>query len=196
MENKIYFILFIIILVILCMVVQSKKSNVYNLAYTLGTQYLDSIVIDPKYAVMFDIDDTLLDSKTFKPIKPIIKLLHECNDRGLTVLIITARDSIYTDATIQDLLDLKIYPKNVAPKRAAYYDFLYLRHSPSEDHELFKSNVKEKLAKHGIFTIMSIGDNEIDVTGKFSGYAIKLPNIRDPRLFHTNARGQLVQVIK
>jgi hypothetical protein len=172
-------------------------------AYDLGTHFLDSIEIMPNYAVMFDIDDTLI-SLRGKPIKPIIKLLKKCNDLGVKVLIITARDSRHTIGTIEDLMEVGIYPNPEVPEfqqlnftfpsGAAYYDFIYLRHSPDEDHDQFKSDVKKRLNKGGIFTVLSIGDNEIDINGNYSGYAIKLPNVNDPRLFHKDATGRMVNV--
>jgi len=190
----------------------TKTKNVYQIAYELGINFLNNIGIDDNYAVMFDIDDTLIFSKNGKPIKPIIKLLKECNKIGINVLIITARDSVYTQETVDELMENGIYPNpnnpefsNIynyvtLPKNALFYDFIYLRHSPKEDNELFKSVVKEKLFKNGIYTVMSIGDNEIDVIGDYSGYAIKLPNVRkddsryDPRLFHKDSSGRMVNV--
>ena len=181
-----------------------KQKNVYTIAYELGKTYLDNIQLSPNYAVMFDIDDTLISNN--KPIKPIIKLIKECNKRNIQVLIITARDSIYTIETIEDLLNVGIYPnpdkfKDIynhfqigVPKNAVFYDFYYLRHSPKDDNEMFKSNVKKELVKNEIYTIMSIGDNEIDIIGNYSGYTIKLPNIHDPRLFHKNSSGRMVNV--
>jgi hypothetical protein len=41
---------------------------------------------------------------------------------------------------------------------------------------------------------MSIGDNEIDILGDYSGYAIKLPNVNDPRLFHKDSYGNMVNI--
>ena len=180
--------LFIIILIILLFFLM-RKDTVYERAYNLGVNYLNNTKIVPGYAVMFDIDDTLLSIKNYKPIKPIIELIRECNKRDILVLIITARDDMYTKETIEDLINLHIFPENFSnkyPKDAVFYDFLYLRHSPEENNDHFKSNVKKKLAQAGIITIMSVGDNEIDVLGKYSGYALKLPNKSDPRLFHKN----------
>ena len=128
-----------------------------------------------------------------------LNLINECNKRGILVLIITARSSIYKSETIQDLEDIKVYSRYDnslgAPKGSVFYDYLYLRKSPQDDHSYFKSDVKKKLAKDGVFTIMSIGDNEIDIIGKYSGYALKLPNINDPRLFHKDSNGRMVNVI-
>jgi hypothetical protein len=164
-----------------------KKENIYDVAYDLGIHYLDQVGYNPRYMVMFDIDDTLLYVSTMKPIKKMVKLLKECKKRNLKVAIITARDSKYTNGTLQDLKNIGITDKD--------YDFLYLRVSPQDDHEMFKSDVKEDLYDEGFFTIMSIGDNNIDIVGPYSGYGIKLPNVSDPRLFHINNKGKLENVL-
>ena len=171
-----------------------QNSDVYNRAYRLGVKYLDTVNLQPNYAVMFDIDDTFIDSRHYKPIKPIIRLMKYCNKNDILVLIVTARDSIYTKDTIEELALNGIYSKhdNFYPsgKNAIFYDYLYLRKDPEDNHNMFKSNVKERLArKNGVITIMSIGDNEVDIVGGYSGYSIKLPNTRDPRLFHSDTNG-------
>ena len=160
------------------------KVNKYNLAYQMGIRFLDNSVYYKNPAVMFDIDDTLLltgegtKHNPLKPIKPIINLLYECINRDILVLIITARDSRYREHTINDLAKYKIP-----------YSFLYLRQSPTDDHELFKSNVKQNLyERYAITTIMSVGDNIIDTIGNFSGYSLKLPNKTDPNLYHSNCK--------
>ena len=198
--------LIIIVVIILIYFFMKRQKNVYDVAYDLGNVYLNNLEYSPTYAVMFDIDDTLISSITNKPIAPIIKLLKECNKNGIKVLIITARDSRYTSETIENLMEVGVYPSETIPefatlynyidkpKNAGFYDFIYLRHSPQENNELFKSNVKENLAKHGLFTVMSVGDNKLDVLGDYSGYSIKLPNLSDPRLFHKNNLGQMVHV--
>jgi hypothetical protein len=197
--NYLYFLLFVLINAYAIVLFMKKNKNVYDIAYELGVNYLDNISLMPNYAVMFDIDDTLIFSTNYKPIKPIIKLLKECNKRNILVLIITARDNIYKDETVDDLKQIKIYSKYDnfydVPKKSMFYDYIYLRKNPQDNHQLFKSNVKKELAEKGIFTIMSIGDNEVDVIGPYSGYAIKLPNTRDPRLFHKDSHGYMVNVI-
>ena len=184
--NKLIIITCLIILIYYCM---KRNENIYSTAYRIGTIYLDNMPIYPNYSVMFDIDDTLIFSKNHKPIPQIIKLMKYCNDNNILTLIITARDSIYKKETIQELMDNNIYAKHdnfyESPKNAVFYDFLYLRKSPEDNDNLFKSRIKEQLAKnHGIITIMSVGDNQIDINGKYSGYSIKLPNVHDSRLFY------------
>ena len=176
------------------------KNEIYQVAYSLGMNFLGSIPLSHNYAVMFDIDDTLLNSENGKPIKPVIKLLGNCNLLGLKVIIITARDSIHTMETIKDLAKLNIHP--VYPKRFNsssnqhfYYDYLYLRHDPVDNHNYFKSKIKQVIQeKDGVHTIMSVGDNAADVIGDYSGYCIKLPDRKDPRLFHKDYNGNMVVV--
>ena len=158
----------------------SMKNNVYNTAYELGINYLKIMKQHKFYnlerpAVMFDIDGTVIDYSG-KPIKPIIDLLNKCIEMNLIVIIITARESKYTQETIKELSKNKIK-----------YDMLYLR-KPEDNVNVFKSNIKKYLKEvDNITTIMSIGDNIIDVDGEYSGYFIKLPNEHDKRLFHLNS---------
>ena len=63
-----------------------------------------------------------------------------------------------------------------------------------DDHNMFKSDVKENLYNQGYLTIMSVGDQNIDIIGNYSGYGLKLPNKTDPRLFHINGLGKLENV--
>ena len=180
-------VLFIVILITLLILLfmKTKKKSIYSVAYELGKSFLDKMDLYANYSVMFDIDDTLIYSKNHRKITDIIKLLKYCKKKGLLVSIVTARDSVYTNETVKELKYHNID-----------YDILYLRHSPKEDHDMFKSNFKQMLyEKHGIVTIMSIGDNIIDTAGEYSGYCIKLPNITDPRLFHKNHLGQMVNVV-
>ncbi len=41
--------------------------------------------------VFFDIDDTLIDARSYRPIQPIIELLRTAHSQGLYIVIITAR---------------------------------------------------------------------------------------------------------
>jgi len=185
----------LIILIILIIISLSKDTfmkinkDLYETAYDLGVNFLEIVktmnIINP--TVMFDIDDTLLyvSGDSLVPIKPIIKLLNYCLRNKFIVLIITARDSLYTEHTKKDL-----------SKNNINYDYLYLRVSPQDDCPTFKSDIKKMyLDWYGLKTVMSVGDNDIDINGQYSGYCIKLPNKTDPRLFHINVHGQLENVI-
>lgn len=173
------------------MVIHFREKLIYKTAYDLGSNYINIMEsIEPKLnnpAVMFDIDDTLIDYNG-NPIKPIIRLLNKCESLGYIILIITARMENTRQFTMNQLNSFGIYP-----------DYLFLQQPGDSNH--FKSEIKDKLAKESeIFTIMSIGDNWIDVEGPSSGYYLKLPNhyfmdsgeiaVNDPYLYHLNTLGQ------
>jgi cell division protein FtsL len=165
-----------------------KNTNVYKRAANLGISYLEKLKSRPYRAgVMFDIDDTLLyvnEDTSLTPIVPIIDLLNYCITQDLLIIIITARDSTYRRQTIQQL-----------NKYGINYSYLYLRKSPEDDHDRFKSLVKQRLyEEYNIPIIMSVGDNVIDVVGSYSGYSIKLPNKTDRRLFECRDFKNLVEV--
>ena len=122
--------------------------------------------------------DTLINLNG-KAIKPMIKLLNKCISEGILVIIITARSNVYYNETVNQLASFNIK-----------YGVLYLRDDSLDDINTFKSNIKEVLSKNSnINTIMSIGDNIVDINGDFSGYWIKLPNRQDPNLYHLNEKG-------
>jgi predicted secreted acid phosphatase len=196
MKNLIIFIFILVIILIITHLnkkeqfmkrknvpLEQIKNDLYLLAYDVGIEHLKKTKVQNKGAVMFDIDDTLLevienDSGRFnlKPIKPIINLLNECIKNGLLVIIITARDSIYKTQTIKDLNKWNIK-----------YSGLYCRQSPEQDYEGFKSDIKEHLFNEfGVKILLSVGDNWIDIIGDYSGYCIKLPNKSDPHLYYGN----------
>jgi predicted HAD superfamily phosphohydrolase YqeG len=192
-KELIYFAILIIIILFLFNFKESFTTDdtmlkKYKTAYDLGINYIRIMSYHKFYnikypAVMFDIDDTLI-NYSGKPITPIIKLLKECNDLGLLIVIITARDSIYHDETVKELKKFDIP-----------YEFLFLRR-PHDGINTFKSAIKQYLAeKEDIIIVMSLGDNLIDVDGDYSGYFIKLPNRNDPNLYHLNA-DKKIEVVK
>jgi hypothetical protein len=166
-----------------------KKESVYETARDLGIEYLKMIKNKKQpQAVMFDIDDTLLKvngNDTFTDITPIIELLNFALYNNFLVIIITAREEIHKSFTIKQLND-----------RGIKYTRLHMRNK-NDDFITFKSNIKEKyFNEFGIPFVMSIGDNNIDVSGNYSGYYIKLPDYKDPRLYHLNLNnGQRENVV-
>lgn len=165
-------------------------NTLYNVAYDLGVtnlRYIKKLNIQNP-TVMFDIDDTLLyvnSDYSLTPIKPMIKLLNYCLKNGFIVLILTARDSKSIKQTKKDLENAGIR-----------YHYLYLRISPQDDYPTFKSDIKKMyMDYYQLNIVMSVGDNDIDINGPYSGYSIKLPNKTDPRLFHINMEGQLENIV-
>jgi hypothetical protein len=185
----------IVVLIIIFLIITMVKSkfkgsseSLYDTAYDLGINYLKIVKNKVKNPmVMFDIDDTLLfvnNDNSFTRIEPMINLLNYCLKNEIAVLIVTARDSRYLNETKNDLA-----------KNGIKYNYIYLRKSPQDNHQYFKSDVKKMYTESGFTVIMSVGDNEVDIIGDYSGYSIKLPNKMDPRLFHINMENKLENVI-
>lgn len=96
-------------------------------------------------AVMFDIDDTLIDVDTGLGIQYAIDLLNRCAESGLRIIIITARpyyeqNYVWTE---KQLMDLDIY-----------YDELWFCPAPH------KNKLKLKL---GYDFLISVGDQLTDL---------------------------------
>lgn len=103
-------------------------------------------------AVMFDIDDTLLNTKTDEPIIPIIRLARYVVRLGYKVILITARPSESRDYTIRQMLRLGV----------TYYELFF---TPAEN----KTRLKEQLPYH---FVLSVGDLDTDLGG--SDYSLKV----------------------
>jgi len=123
----------------------------------LGLEFLTHRKVGPNDAVMFDIDDTLIDTIYQEPIFSSIRLAQVANQLGYKVIIITARPN-YPDVrefTISQLNDIGVP-----------YDELYL--------SIKKSDVKQYT---GYKYILSVGDQWYDTTD--SEHFIKLPGVAD-----------------
>ena len=119
------------------------------------------------YAVVFDIDDTLISVRGFG-ITPIINLYRYAQDLGFYVVIVTARANGpgSKDYTLRQLTEYDIsHPR-----------LLYLR--PAHDHpETFKTGARLHIQDHHKKqVIMSLGDSKCDV-GDFGGIGFLLPRI-------------------
>ena len=118
-----------------------------------------------KLAVHFDIDSTLFDeSKVFvlddeeylMPNRDIVKLLRHCWNLGLKVIIITARSREGKEYT---KTQLKLF-------NILHHQLIFSGHKAEWKKALYE--------KHGIRTIMSVGDSLIDVQGSHAGEPILL----------------------
>ena len=96
-------------------------------------------------AVMFDIDDTLIDVETGKTIPYSLNLLHRCKEAGLHIVIITARPGY--DSNIQ-------WTEEQLLEHGISYDELWF--CPME----YKNSLKHKL---GYEFLLSVGDRLEDL---------------------------------
>lgn len=101
-------------------------------------------------AVMFDIDDTLINSKTGKVIPHIKTLLNTCKQIGYKIVIITARPG---HCYSQRFTEKELAEHNIT------YDFLGFCDA------ILKTYLKQHLMKkEGWHFVMSVGDRETDLT--------------------------------
>lgn len=121
---------------------------------------LKQIPFNPKQAVIFDIDDTLIDSRTHTIIKPVYQLYKYCQNKGYNIYIITARPRIPygVQLTLNQLYSLGITGfKNIAFRPPLEIDV------PG-----YKLKARKAIADE---VIMSVGDKKWDI-GEAGGYGI------------------------
>ncbi len=121
---------------------------------------LEKIPFSPNQAIIFDIDDTLIDSRTHTIIKPVYQLYKYCQNKGYNIYIITARPRIPygVQLTLNQLYSLGITGfKNIAFRPPLEIDV------PG-----YKLKARKAISDE---IIMSVGDKKWDI-GEAGGYGI------------------------
>jgi len=118
-------------------------------------------VTGPDDAVMFDIDDTLIESSTGKVIRDIYDLYKNAQKKGYRMIIITARPGFYKNVlwTRDQLRNIDIS-----------YDELVF--TPPLGKSLYK-----RASNYNY--VLSVGDIDTDLTD--SKYSIKVSNVHHTR---------------
>ena len=118
-------------------------------------------VTDPDDAVMFDIDDTLIESSTGKVIRDIYDLYKNAQKKGYRMIIITARPGFYKNVlwTRDQLRNINIS-----------YDELVF--TPPLGKSLYK-----RASNYNY--VLSVGDMDTDLTD--SKYSIKVSSVHHTR---------------
>lgn len=123
---------------------------------------LDRLAFPMNSAVIFDIDDTLIDSQG-RRIEPVCNFYNSVLQRGIKTVLITARPAY--DRTIQ-------WTKSQLQQAGIVnYDCIYYREASEEDVPMFKKNARKNVWDRGISVVMSIGDMWWDV-GEWGGIPI------------------------
>jgi len=134
----------------------------YQLAKQKGIYQIDNR--DKKinnYVAIFDIDDTIFNTKTNKLIDSIHELYQYALKNNVYVIFITARDGsgINKDLSIQQLKSLGLS-----------YDLLYSR-PPYMDVKKYKKYARKNVIDTGYKPLFSIGDMNWDI-GEYGGFGI------------------------
>ena len=108
----------------------------------------------PEQAAMFDIDDTLIESRSGKRMENVYALYKSVQNKGYKMIIITARPGYYENV---------IHTQEQLKAHNFYYDELVFTSSPGKS--VYKKNSKYNY-------ILSVGDMDTDLTD--STYAVKI----------------------
>jgi len=115
------------------------------------------------YAVVFDIDNTLIDLRTGKLI-PSTKFLYDyCLLKNYTIFIVTARPSILRLPTMLQLSLLHVRPDTLVMPQGVLSD----RESLSK----YKVRERERIQRKGYHILMNIGNKESDFSGGYYQYS-------------------------
>jgi len=133
--------------------------------------YLKNRRIKNGDSVMFDIDDTLIDTSTDKTISWSLRLLNHGRKLKYKIILITARpySLVNHKATLAQLKRHKIN----------FDILLYASHDK-------KTNIKKKLIKNGFHFVLSVGDLWTDLSD--SDHWIKLPEFTTSIVSHNSNR--------
>lgn len=116
--------------------------------------------------VVFDIDDTLICSRTRRPIQPMVSLYREILDRGIDIYIVTARQPVYLEITIEELHRHGII---------GYRDIHMVGYHGNK--AMRKAEIRETIENMGYDIILNIGDDPGDMMYGYYTYGIKLPYV-------------------
>ena len=121
---------------------------------------LEQIPFHPHQAVVFDIDDTLVDADTGRIMPKTFSLYQYCLARGYHVYIITARARTY-DAVLYTVNQLKSLGING-------YKLIAFRQPDDWDIPTYKLNARRAIPQQ---VVMSVGDQDWDV-GRYGGVGV------------------------
>lgn len=115
--------------------------------------------------IIFDIDDTLIDSYTGQLLWPVYNFYNYVKHLGIIPVLITARSASHESInyTLNQLKYLGIDG----------YQKIYFRPEEKMDLYSFKANSRKSLFDSGFQVLMSIGDMPWDI-GLYGGYGILL----------------------
>jgi predicted secreted acid phosphatase len=133
-----------------------------------ASYYLEHLTLPEMPAMVFDIDDTLIDTKN-NPIVPVIQLFEYVKTLGITPFIVTNR----TGNSGSDFYTRE----QLASHGIKGYKGIYFRDHTCRNLWIPKISARKHIYEMGYNTVMSIGDKEWDV-GDYGGVGV-IVNIDD-----------------
>ena len=121
--------------------------------------------ISKYHCVIFDIDDTLINTYSGRVIEPMKELYNFFVRKGIRVYILTARDPYYRFSTEDQL----------GRNGINQYKELFMVGNTSKGRE--KRMVRKMIESKGYKILFNIGDSDSDFEGGHSLYKVKIPRL-------------------
>jgi hypothetical protein len=148
--------------------VQNEKFNKsIEKVCTRAKNVLSKLEVKQNSAIVFDIDDTLIYSKTGYLIKPVYDLYKYATNLDITPFIVTAR--ISTPQNIN-------YTKKEMANHDVQFKYAFFRCEGVTDIPSFKLRCRERITSTGYSILMTVGDMNWDISGGYNGIGIKIPS--------------------
>lgn len=139
--------------------------QITNISYK-AIQTINNMVLPSNPAIIFDIDDTLIDSED-NIIYPILNIYKFAKVLNLTIIIVTNRSG--DENSIKFTLD-QLKKHNITHYKSIYFRSPERENNPWRFKEISRKNIFDR----GFNVIMSIGDQQWDI-GKYGGVGFVLP---------------------
>lgn len=130
-----------------------------------GIKILNRVTRLDHLCVVFDIDDTLIDSMDNTSIDPMIYLYHRLEGMRIPIFIITARNEEYAEYTRKQLLTHGI----------DNYESLYMVGNHDGKGQR-KAQIRAYIESMGYDILLNIGDDSSDFIDDHFIYGLKLPS--------------------
>ena len=144
---------------------------------------LEKIPFKPDQAVVFDIDDTLISTKTGMCISNVCNLYHHCRQKGYSIYIITARGGT------QDGMNFTM--RQLQQCGINGYKKVFFRPPYDLNIPLYKKNARKSISET---VVMSVGDQPWDI-GEYGGAGVLVqppPQLQSYKSIIGNLFGRLV----
>jgi hypothetical protein len=128
---------------------------------------LDTMILPENPAIVFDIDETLIDLLT-NPIQPICVIYHYARLLGISVMIVTARNNVP--------LHIDMVKVHLARIGITEVEKWYFRDHLDHQYASYKEQARCDITNNGYNIVMSVGDRDWDITGQYVGVGVKIPS--------------------
>ena len=139
-----------------------NRNSLYQILKTLLDQQIAKAGKKQNLTVCFDIDGTIYDPYSRRPIFPIMNFYKYCQSKNLRVIIITARVGLRENAMLT---------KSTLRPYGVYADEWYFMNNFINNQIKYKRDMRQFEEERGNNIIMSLGDNVCDI-GKHGGLGV------------------------